>query len=88
MLFEPFWSKKRVIDFDHYGLESGMVFKGTTRAYKRTENGMFWSEMGSGFKEPGGTPLPRIPRSIPYPPRTELLLFNISCLISMRVLTR
>ena len=23
------------IDFDHYGLKSGMVFKGTTRAYKR-----------------------------------------------------
>ena len=24
---------------------------------------MFWSEIGSGFGEPGGTPLPRIPRS-------------------------
>ena len=31
-------------------------------------NGMFWSEIGSGFGEPGGTPLPRIPRSI-SPPR-------------------
>ena len=28
---------KMDIDFDHYGLESGMVFKGTTRAYKRME---------------------------------------------------
>ena len=26
---------------------------------------MFWCEIGSGFGEPGGTPLPKIPRSIP-----------------------
>ena len=26
---------------------------------------MFWSEKGSGFGEPGGTPPPQIPRSIP-----------------------
>ena len=26
---------KKGIDFDHYGLKSGMVFKGTTGAYKR-----------------------------------------------------
>ena len=26
------------------------------RAYKRMENGMFWSEIGPGFKEPGGIP--------------------------------
>ena len=26
---------KTGIDFDHYGLKSGMVFKGTARAYKR-----------------------------------------------------
>ena len=25
---------KTSIDFDHYGLKSGMVFKGNTRAYK------------------------------------------------------
>ena len=29
------------------------------------ENGMFWSEIRSGFGEPGGTPPPRIPRSTP-----------------------
>ena len=29
------------------------------------ENGIFWSEIGSGFGEPGGTPLPRIPRCTP-----------------------
>ena len=25
---------KTGVDFDHYGLKSGVVFKGTTRAYK------------------------------------------------------
>ena len=29
---------------------------------------MFWSEIGSGFGEPGGIPLSKIPRSIPPPP--------------------
>ena len=37
---------KTDIDFDH---SPGMVFKGTTRAYKRMENGMFSSERRSGF---------------------------------------
>ena len=32
------------------------------------ENGMFRSEIGSGFEDPGGTPPPRIPRSTPPPP--------------------
>ena len=31
------------------------------------ENGIFWSELGSGFGEPGGTPPPRIPRSTSNP---------------------
>ena len=53
---------KTDIDFER---SPGMVFKGTTRAYKRMETGMFWSEIGSGFKKPGGTPSPRIPRSTP-----------------------
>ena len=26
---------------------------------------VFWSEIGSGFGEPGGTPPPRIPRNTP-----------------------
>ena len=29
------------------------------------ENDIFWSDIGSGFDEPGSTPPPRIPRSIP-----------------------
>ena len=29
------FSLKTGIDFDHYGLKSGMVFKRTARAYKR-----------------------------------------------------
>ena len=33
------------------------------------ENDIFWSEIGSGFGEPGGTPPPRIPRSTPRVPR-------------------
>ena len=33
------------------------------------ENYIFWSEIGSGFGEPGGTPPPRIPRSTPSPGR-------------------
>ena len=32
------------------------------------ENEIFWSEIGSGFVEPGGTPLSKIPRSAPPPP--------------------
>jgi len=35
------------------GLETGMV------------NGIFWSEIGSGFGDVGGTPPPKIPRSTP-----------------------
>ena len=33
------------------------------------KNDIFWSEIGSGFGEPGGTPPPRIPRSsgVPFP---------------------
>ena len=37
---------------------------------------MFWSEIGSGFKEPDGTAPSRILMSAP--PRTELRLSNIS----------
>ena len=29
------------------------------------KNDIFWSEVGSGFEGPGGTPPPRFPRSIP-----------------------
>jgi len=31
------------------------------------ENGILYSEIGSGFREPGGTLPPRIPRSAPPP---------------------
>ena len=44
-----------------YGFESPGLKTGV-------ENGIFWSEIGSGFGEPGGTPLPRIPRSAAPPP--------------------
>ena len=32
------------------------------------KNGIFWSEIGSGYGEPGGTLPPRIPGSIPLSP--------------------
>ena len=35
---------------------------------KGVENAIFWSKMGSGFGEPGGTPPPTTPRSNPPPP--------------------
>jgi len=40
------------------------------------ENDIFWSEIGSGFGEPGGTPAPRIPRSTspPLPHALSLIL--------------
>ena len=34
---------------------------------KGVKNDIFWSEIGSGFGELGGTPPPRIPRSNPPP---------------------
>ena len=33
-LISPFWSEKGV-DFPHFGLESGMIFEGTTGNYER-----------------------------------------------------
>ena len=35
------------------------------------ENYISWSEIRSGFGEPGGTPPPRIPRSTPPPPEGD-----------------
>ena len=35
MVFGPFWSENGYIHFAHFGLELGMVFKGTTGAYER-----------------------------------------------------
>ena len=32
------------------------------------DNYIFWSEIGSGFEEPGGTSPPRIPRRTPPTP--------------------
>ena len=32
------------------------------------DNYIFWSEIGSGFEEPGGTPPAIIPRSTTHPP--------------------
>ena len=47
-------------------LKMGIFFRPGLQ--KGVENDIFWSEIGSGFKEPGCTPSPGIPRSIPPPP--------------------
>ena len=41
------------------------------RSEKGCEKWHFWSEIWSGFGEPGGTPPPRIPRSSPLPPEVS-----------------
>ena len=43
------------------------IFKFRSENGYELENGMFRSEIGSGFEDPGGTPPPRIPRSTPIP---------------------
>ena len=43
------------------------------------ENDIFWSEIGSGFGEPGGTSPPRIPRSNPWVTRVGKKI-SINCL--------
>ena len=45
---------------------------------------MFWSELGSAFGKPGGTPPPRIPRSIPpgYLIPVYMLKFSICFFLS------
>ena len=48
------------------------------------ENGRFWSEIGSGFGEPGGTPLPKIPRSTPPPTVQKTHIYmNVTYFISI-----
>ena len=42
------------------------------------ENGMFKSEIGSGFGEPGGTPLPKIPRSAPRGNNSQIGILSTS----------
>ena len=57
------------------GLKTGMDYRGQgwKRLWKET---IFWSEIGSGFGEPGGTPPPQIPRSTP--PEDSLNIFHCS----------
>ena len=57
-----------------------MDFRGLAGLKTGVENGIFWSELGSGFGEPGGTTPPRIPKSTsnpktssPHPPLGLLL---------------
>ena len=42
------------------------------------ENFFFWSEIGQGFEELGGTLPPRIPRSIPPPGKRSMMIVTHS----------
>ena len=46
------------------GLKTGVDFRG--QVWKGVENDTFWSEIGSGFGELGGTPPPRISQITPW----------------------
>ena len=50
------------------GLIIGMDFRGAPRLKTGMKNDIFWSKIGSAFKEPGSTPPPRIPET---PPRAK-----------------
>lgn len=49
------------------------------------ENDIFWSEMGSGFVEPGGTPPPRIHRSNPRESFIKYTLVVINTFMSFQL---
>ena len=49
---------------------------------KGVKNDIFWSEIGSGFEEPGLTPPPRIPRGSPG--SQSKYMFNVLLLKSKR----
>ena len=57
------------IDFDRFVCLRANLSNDNSCLKARPENGCgklhFWSEIGSGFREPGGTPLPRIPTVTP-----------------------
>ena len=76
-------SKIYPVQAEFYHFLSSLLMRSSITIQQRSENGYgfqspglktsvenrtFWSEIGSGFGEPGGTPLPRIPRSTPPPP--------------------
>jgi len=47
-------------------------------------NDIFWSEIGSGFGDAGGTPPPKIPRSTP-PPSPGHLCHHVVIIITQYV---
>ena len=57
----------------------GMDFRGQVRK-RGEENDIFWSEIGSGFGEPDGTPPPRIPRCTPPGMLLKILFTYVYCL--------
>ena len=68
--FDSKWEKKErqicefEMDFKKSFFVAVLILKG--QIWKRVwKNDIFWSEIGSGFGKPGGSPPPRIPKSTP-----------------------
>ena len=55
---------RKVLPYISHAAPKGMIFE-LFWSENRCKKRHFWSEIGSGFKEPGGTTLSRIPRSTP-----------------------
>ena len=56
------------------------------------KNDIYWCEIGSGFEEPGGRALPRIPRSTPPAPARYYgnfidLIFNMKISVPKKINT-
>ena len=67
-----------LINAQRPGLKTGWDFRGLVfkRVWKRKIFAL--NLIGSGFGEPGGTPLPRFPRSSTPPPPRPLLLVSLN----------
>ena len=53
--------EREICEFEFYwrsNLSTSMILE--ARSKNGSENGIFWSEVGLRFREPGGTPPPRI----------------------------
>ena len=67
-------SNHHIISAKRPGLKTGMDLRGLVWSENGCRKRHFWSEIGSGFGEPGGTPPPRIPRSTP---RVKITLVKV-----------
>ena len=79
---EFFWVWALIQVMMTWFLSKGQVWKRVWILEVWSENGcgkwLFWSEIGSGFEEPGRTPPPKIPRSSLPPGSVSLTLFSVA----------